>query len=174
MLGRRPMTADEKREFDDIFECTAQAQGLAPEHLADRCSYCMEITISLPKNWPTYQKLSLIEKQALYSSFWTLLTANCKELLNSKYCLEYDDPNFPHLHGYISYKAPPAIEEHLSGHLRDFAKIIYLNLPKRYWNHFLTSKYDGQLARLKSHAVVINFKDEPENGWMQYMYKKTQ
>lgn len=174
MLGRRPMTANEKKEFDDVFGDTVTAQGLAPEHLADRCLYCMEITISLPKNWTTYQKLTLIEKKALYSSFWTLLTSNCKELLYSKYCLEYDDPDYPHLHGYITYKAPPAIENYICAHLRDFAKIVYVNLPKKYWSHFLKSKYDSHIARLKSPAITINFKDDIENSWLQYMFKKTQ
>lgn len=169
----RPMTDDEKRDFNDIFGETVATKELAScVRFADRCSYLMEITISLPKQWQAYARLGLPEKELLYSSLWTLLTANCNELLEHRYTLEYDDPQFPHLHGFISYKAPAAIEDYIQEHLRDFAKIIYFQLPKKYWSHYLKAQYDTHLMRLKCHAITINFKETLTDGWINYIDKK--
>lgn len=169
--GRRPMTADEKREFDSIFNEPASAQGLAPERLADHCSYLMEITISLPKKWPKYAKLNLEHKKALYVEFWALLL-KLTESPEDAYHFEYDDPNFPHLHGYISYKAHPAIEERLDLHLREFARVLYLELPKNNWHHFKNAKYESHICRFKTPAICLNLKDKLDSGWERYIKKR--
>lgn len=92
-------------------------------------------------------------------------------MTNQNYFVEYHQNKLPHIHGFIEIQVPPNMVNYEDHMCREFAKIIYMELPRTYWKHFANTKYNNSLSLFKTHAITINIKNILESGWDKYIKK---
>lgn len=160
----------------DVFdiECSgAKTEQLACEYLPDHClyrNYTLEITIKLPQNWKEYINLSYLEKLFLYHEIWERIKDQL-DVIDDNYYVENHENGFPHVHGYITYKAHYNLVMYEEEHLKSIARSLYIELPKFYWIHFRKYQYFRHIDLFSTNAIHINWKNNLENGWQEYIRK---
>lgn len=169
----KDLTYEQKSELvfkEYIDECYGVAQGFTPEHLAatidDKYYEVFEITINFPQ-----EKMSLLQHLDCYRTIWEGL---CKYYRprNQTYFVEYCASKQAHIHGYMEIGYLPGFQD-ISDEIimKEFARRIYLMLPKKYWKQYAKMEYRELIRRLKGPAVCLNLKNLLGQGWTNYIEK---
>lgn len=159
--------------FDLPAEPTAEAQGLAPEHLAvpyenldNYYTNVYEITINIPM-----EGLSVVEQKTVYELVWKHLLSLHK-IKAEQYFIEYCKSGQMHIHGYVEmyhHANTSTLDDQYF--MEMIARDIFLKLPKKYWKQQKKAVIHPFFRMYKTPAVCINIKDILSSNWLKYITK---
>lgn len=158
-------------DFEEIFNVDLklkpkEAEGLAPEHLAETMVQVYEITVNIPQG-----KLSTIQHIDIYKNVWLHLT-NTYNPSRNIYFIEYCKTGQAHIHGYLEIHFPPQVVVYDDSLLlRMVAKEIFMILPKTYYKQYAKADINPHYRRLKTPAVCLNLKNILSSNWEEYIEK---